>query len=166
MPSCHSLLLHCSFCRVISHQQCLDSPFCCSGQTPLSQKISLWSLSAKDFLTRLNYHISSDVMNNYLYFIHFPLLTEISLLHESQTMNPHVLAVFSPPAISRFIFWNLSEISQQFLDWLALKFCTDINSPQWIIVSKFFCFSIHPILWFRVRKFQVPWWRYNWWWVW
>lgn len=145
MPSCHSLLLHCSFCRVISHHRCLDSPFCCSGQTPLTHKILLWSLSAKDFLTRLNYHISSDVMNNYFHSLPSP---------DWNIFAPWIL--MSPPAISRLIWWNLSEISQQLLDWLALKFCTDINSPQWIIVRKFLCLSIHPILWFRVRKFQGP----------
>lgn len=80
-------------------------------------------------------------------------------------MNPRQWILMSPPAISRLIWWNLSEISQQLLDWLALKFCTDINSPQWIIVRKFLCLSIHPILWFRV-SFKVHWWRYTWWWVW
>ncbi len=51
----------------------------CSGQTLIHFKILL-SLSAKDLLTRLNYHISSAKLNKYLHSIHLSLLIEMRVI--------------------------------------------------------------------------------------
>ncbi len=68
----------------ISHQQhqCLHSiggicPASCSWQRPLSYWMSLLSLSAKDFLTRLYYHTSSAAVSQYL---HLSLLIAFALI--------------------------------------------------------------------------------------